>query len=62
MFGGSEVVIGTSIASYDLVHASWCCYYGESRFCEYVRLFFLHNRVQRIPNKQTLIVAILTKA
>ena len=25
MLGGSEVVVGTSIASYDLVHASWCC-------------------------------------
>ena len=25
MFGGSEVVVGTSTASYDLMHASWCC-------------------------------------
>ena len=25
MLGGSEVVVGTSIASYDLMHASWCC-------------------------------------
>ena len=25
MFGGSEVVVGASIASYDLMHASWCC-------------------------------------
>ena len=25
MFGGSEVVVGTSIAPYDLMHASWCC-------------------------------------
>ena len=25
MIGGSEVVVGTSIASYDLMHASWCC-------------------------------------
>ena len=25
MLGSSEVVVGTSIASYDLMHASWCC-------------------------------------
>ena len=25
MLGGSEVVAGTSIAPYDLMHASWCC-------------------------------------
>ena len=25
MIGGSEVVVGTSITSYDLMHASWCC-------------------------------------
>ena len=25
MLGGSEVVVGTSIAPYDLMHASWCC-------------------------------------
>ena len=25
MLGGSEAVVGTSIASYDLMHASWCC-------------------------------------
>ena len=25
MLGRSEVVIGISIASYDLMHASWCC-------------------------------------
>ena len=25
MLGGSEMVVGTSIASYDLMHASWCC-------------------------------------
>ena len=25
MLGGSVVVVGTSIASYDLMHASWCC-------------------------------------
>ena len=25
MLGGSEVVVGTSIAPCDLMHASWCC-------------------------------------
>ena len=25
MFDGSEGVVGASIASYDLIHASWCC-------------------------------------
>ena len=25
MLGGSEVVVGTNIAPYDLMHASWCC-------------------------------------
>ena len=25
MLGGPEVVVGTSIAPYDLMHASWCC-------------------------------------
>ena len=25
MLGGSKVVVGTSIASYDLMRASWCC-------------------------------------
>ena len=25
MLGSSVVVVGTSIASYDLMHASWCC-------------------------------------
>ena len=32
MLGGSEVVVGTSIASYyDLMHASWCCVYPPPR-------------------------------
>ena len=25
MLGGPVVVVGTSIAPYDLMHASWCC-------------------------------------
>ena len=25
MLGGSGVMVGTSIVSYDLMHASWCC-------------------------------------
>ena len=43
MLGGSEVVVGTSIAPYDLMHASRCCGGPLSRPRSHLTLTPLHD-------------------
>ena len=51
MLGGSEVVVGTSIASYDLMHASWCCDDPPPR-----RVIYDHDQRPKCISQRVLVV------
>ena len=51
MIGGSEVVVGTRIASYDLMHASWCCGGPLPRPRPHLTLIPLHDTPCDLPKR-----------
>ena len=51
MLGGTEVVVGTSIAPYDLMHASWCCGGPLPRPRPHLTLIPLHDTPCDFPKR-----------